>query len=109
MRHLFLPLLASIVFLCAGCKKEASDNPNIETVDATLHWTGEFAVDGCGFTLEIGNTTHKVINDDFIPDSFKDNTPVEVEAKIVNYHTLGRYCRSALDINKVKVLELRKR
>ena len=109
MKQTLLPLLASIIFLSTGCKKEEDTTTSVETVDATLIWTGDYAVDGCGFMLQIGDTRHKPLNEETISSSFRENSPTEVEATIVNFHKTKRYCMGPTEINTIKIVEIRKR
>lgn len=104
-----LSLLASMVILGSCCNPDEDTNTSVETVDATLVWTGSYAVDGCGFMLQIGDTYHKPTNENDISSSYKENSPTEVEAKIINYHKTQRYCQADVEINTIKIVELRKR
>lgn len=79
-----LLLLTGITF--SSCKK---DKPgDTITRDATLHWTGDVALDGCGFIIEIAGTEFKPYDESVIDDSFKqqDHTEVEVEYRNNNEH-----------------------
>ncbi|WP_276497049.1 hypothetical protein [Pontibacter litorisediminis] len=110
MKATLLPfsLLASILLLSSCCKDNDSFT-KAETVDATLVWTGDYAVDGCGFMLQIGDTYHKPTNEGDISISFKEHSPTEVEATLLDYRKLGRYCQAGVEINTVKIIELRRR
>lgn len=109
MKQALLPLLASIILFCSGCKKDEDSFTSVETVDATLRWTGDYAVDGCGFMLQIGDTRHKPVNENDISSSFRENSPTEVEATIINYHKTQRYCMVQTGINTIKIVEIRRR
>lgn len=105
-----LPLtsLVSILLLSSCCKDEET-NTIVETVDATLVWTGDYALDGCGFMLRINETEYKPLNEDEISSSYKEDSPTEVEATIINYHKTQPYCQANAETNIVKIVELRKR
>lgn len=85
------PIYAAILLLIASatfssCKK---DKPgDTITRDAILHWTGDVAVDGCGFIIEIAGTEFKPYDESVIDESFKlqDQTDVEVEYRNNNEH-----------------------
>lgn len=109
MKQALLPLLASIIFLCAGCKKDEDTTTSVETVDATLVWTGDYALDGCGFMLQIGEAMHKPLNEEDISSSFRENSPTEVEAMIINYHKTQKLCMAQMETNTIKIVEIRKR
>lgn len=109
MKNPLLLLLASILLLSSCCKDDEDTFTTAETVDATLVWTGDYAVDGCGFMLQIGDIYHKPTNENDISSSYKENSPTEVEATIINYHKLKRYCQADVEINTIKIVELRKR
>ncbi len=87
MKPIYLVLL--IVFTgitFSGCKK---DKPGDTTTrDAVLYWTGDVAVDGCGFIIEIAGTEFKPYDESVIDDSFKqqDQTEVVVEYRNNNEH-----------------------
>ncbi|OKL38645.1 hypothetical protein [Pontibacter flavimaris] len=109
MKQTLLPLLASILFLCSGCEKEEDTSATVETVDATLVWMGDYAVDGCGYMLRIGEMDHKPLNEEAISSSYREDSPTEVEVRIINFHKKERFCMAGIEINTVKILELRRR
>ncbi|AKD04109.1 hypothetical protein POKO110462_15395 [Pontibacter korlensis] len=97
------------VAISASCSKNEEGNPTITTVDARLIYTGDYAVDGCGYVLQMGDVRHKPVNESEISDSFKTKTPTEVETKIINYNKTTRACMSMTDINTIKILEIRRK
>ncbi|WP_266205013.1 hypothetical protein [Pontibacter kalidii] len=104
-----LLLLASMVSLSSGCNKEDDTSTTVETIDATLVWTGDYALDGCGYMLRIGEVEHKPLNEDAISSSYKAGSPTEVEARIINYHKKEKFCMVGAEINTIKIVELRRR
>jgi hypothetical protein len=58
-----------------------------DTTDATLIWSGEYMVDGCGFEVEIDGKRFKPDNENEIDEAFKveGETPV-----IITFEKLGR-------------------
>ena len=76
--------LLTMMFLTA-CQSNADGNS--ETNDATLIWSGEYMVDGCGFEVEIDGKRFKPENESEMDEAFKveGETPV-----IITYEKLGR-------------------
>lgn len=76
LKHLTLFAVLSLI-IASCCKK----NDEIITTDALLLWTGEVALDGCGFLVEIDGTQYKPENEEIIPVAFQanDTTLVKVE------------------------------
>ena len=110
MRSLLLLHLSMLTFLLlTSCKKDEEDCFTTATVDATLVWTGDYAVDGCGYILYIGETQHKPANEQRIPDSYKTASPTEVEVRIINYGQKVNACMSGVSMNSIKVVSLRAR
>ena len=71
-----IPILT--VFLILGCEDE--ENKILEA-NALLRWTGDYAVDGCGFFIDIGEYEYKPEDELAIPDSLKIDTGVDVYIK----------------------------
>jgi hypothetical protein len=76
-------LLTTLVF--TACQN--SSDGDSETADATLIWSGEYMVDGCGFEVEIDGKRFKPDNENEIDEAFKveGETPV-----IITFEKLGR-------------------
>ncbi|MFT2011334.1 hypothetical protein ACMA1I_21865 [Pontibacter sp. 13R65] len=72
-------LLLPMAFLFVSCNDSA--NALAEEADATLYWSGEYMVDGCGFHLVINDTKYKPENEDAIGDAFKSEEPMQVTVK----------------------------
>jgi hypothetical protein len=75
--------LSAIVLL--SCQN--SSDGDAETSDATLIWSGEYMVDGCGFEVEIDGKRFKPDNENEIDEAFKveGETPV-----LITFEKLGR-------------------
>ena len=61
MKKIWCFALASVVFSC-GDDDDVNTSPLDSSGLATVRFTGDVAVDGCGWTLEIDSTTFKPIN-----------------------------------------------
>ena len=72
-----LPILS--IFFILGCEDKKEDT--ILEADALLRWTGDYAVDGCGFFIDIGENEYKPEDELAIPDSLKIDTGVDVFIK----------------------------
>ena len=99
-------MLLSLLLL-ASCGKDEEETFPTEIVEATLVWTGDYAVDGCGYILYIGGVQHKPTNEQHIPDSYKSASSTEVEARILNYGKKVKACMSGVSMNSIKVVSLR--
>jgi len=66
MKYVFLLFL-----LFMGCDKDSNDD--ILEANAILSWTGDYAVDGCGFFITIGEKEYKPENESIIPESFQSS------------------------------------
>ncbi len=56
---------------------------SVLTSEATLIWTGDYEVDGCGFIIVIDQVEYKPINEDFIAEELKDG---ETEVTLTYIH-----------------------
>ena len=72
MKTLFGTLLIGLIFI-SSCKKStnASSKNDILTEEATIRWTGSYAVDGCGFMLGIHSVEFKADNEKVIDKSYQ--------------------------------------
>lgn len=105
---LSISLLSSLLLL-TSCDEDEEDSWQTQTVDATLVWSGDYAVDGCGYILYVGETAHKPTNEQDVPDSYKTASPAAVEAKIINYDKNIRTCMAGTAMRSIKVVSLRPR
>jgi len=67
-------LLLFVLFM--GCDKD--QNNDILEASANLSWTGNYAVDGCGFFITIGEKEYKPENESVIPDRFQSSENMNV-------------------------------
>lgn len=81
-------LLAAL--LCAATLFFTSCQDNMqqetETAEATLLWSGEYMVDGCGFEVVIADKKYKPENEQDIDESFKVEGTIPV---IIEFERLG--------------------
>lgn len=77
--QLLAAILCAATFFITSCQD--SMQQGTETADATLIWSGEYMVDGCGFEVMIQDKKYKPENEDDIDESFKveGSMPVLVE------------------------------
>jgi hypothetical protein len=92
--------------LLTSCDDDEEDSFTTETVDATLVWSGDYALYGCGYLLQVGESDYKPINEMEIPDSYKYSSPAPVEAKIINFHKTINACMAGTEFNSIKVVTL---
>ncbi|WP_299990981.1 hypothetical protein [uncultured Pontibacter sp.] len=74
-------LLAAFTVSAFSCDKD-EDLEVLEEV-AAITWSGDYAVDGCGFHVQIGEKRFKPANEASIDNSFKSHDPIPVEVKFV--------------------------
>ena len=82
-----------IILEIFSCSKDDSPlfSNNILENDAVLRWTGDYAVDGCGFFIIINGHEYKPENESIIDDSFKMNHDIEVK---IEYKILDKKIES---------------
>jgi len=100
-------LLISL-FIFISCNETEKE---VYTKEAILKWQGDYAVDGCGFFIEIDNEEYKPENEDFIGDEFKmsGNIPVIVKFKYTG-EKVTYYCSrvSPLEADGIKLISIEK-
>jgi hypothetical protein len=103
-------LLLTTLFFTA-CQN--STDGDSDTTDATLIWSGEYMVDGCGFEVEIDGKRFKPDNENEIDDPFKveGETPV-----LITFEKLGRQLdircglsTQSREMDAIRVLTVKKR
>jgi hypothetical protein len=84
-KYLYCILFASIG-LFSSCDETISC-PGMEehNNDAVLRWTGDYAIDGCGFIIEMDQVEYKAENENIINESFKVDSDVNIS---LTYETL---------------------
>jgi len=90
MKKIYFVSLIFITCMVLSCDK---DNSDILKDNGVLSWTGDYAVDGCGFFITIDNNKYKPENESIIDDSYKtvDDINVLVEYEILN-KKVESYC-----------------
>lgn len=71
MKYYYNYTLILVTLLLVGCKGEICKDLDIVETTATLTWTGDYAVDGCGYSVRIGEQRYKPENEEDIDKSFK--------------------------------------
>ncbi|MBD1395808.1 hypothetical protein H9Q13_01410 [Pontibacter sp. JH31] len=74
-----LAIIGFSAFFFTSCQDTMQQDS--ETAEATLVWSGEYMVDGCGFEVIINDKKYKPENEDDIDESFKveGQMPVIIE------------------------------
>jgi len=102
--HLSVLLLIVLAILTLSCedKNEVIVEPN-----ATLIWTGDYDVDGCGFFIEIDSVEYKAENEEIISPDFKVDHPLSVSIQYLDLlYDLDYYCGDSSEPNKAKAIKL---
>ncbi len=76
---IFLCAIALLFFATTSCKRE--DGENMLKDKAIVVYTGEPALDGCGYFLKIGNIEYKPLSQ--LPSFCKNGMTVLVNYKVV--------------------------
>jgi hypothetical protein len=108
MRKKIIYLSALTLIVLNSCKKEDSQ-ATTETTCAMLQWTGDYAIDGCGYRLFVNMDEHKITNEDIIPEKYKtaNSNKSSVQVKLLNYHRKEiKPCQLPVELNAVKILEI---
>ena len=105
MKKLFFVLFLIVIgFLTLSCEDK---NEIIVEPNATLIWTGDYAVDGCGFFVEIDSVEYKPENEEIIPPAFKVDYPLSVSVQYIDLlYDLDYYCGDSPDSKKAKAIKL---
>ncbi len=83
--------LLFILLLLCSCSSGSGNS--IETADATLLWSGEYMVDGCGFEVLMDAKKYKPENEDAIGETFKNGNRHNIVLQFVRLDTtIDRRC-----------------
>ena len=108
MKKTIICFSALTLILLNSCKKEDSQGTT-ETTCAMLEWSGDYAVDGCGYRLFVNMDEYKITNEDIIPDKYKktNSNKSSIQVKILNYHRREiKPCQLPIELNAVKILKI---
>jgi hypothetical protein len=83
MKHFLSYSLILVTLLLVGCKGEICKDLEIAETTATLSWSGDYVVDGCGFRVQIGEKFYKPENEQDIDASFKTPEPTSVKLEYI--------------------------
>ena len=102
-------LIACCLLALSACDKE--ETVPTETLEGTLRWTGNSAIDGCGYILTVDeNSRHyKPANEAAIPSSYQTGDPISVVVKAINYNETIRACMTGSEFNKIQVLSIQRK
>ncbi|PVY37372.1 hypothetical protein [Pontibacter virosus] len=76
---LYLVALLALMFTASSCDKD--DGLDVMEATATLMWSGDYAVDGCGFSVYLKDQHYKPENEQEIDDKFKTQEAHTVRIK----------------------------
>lgn len=80
-----LPFVLITLFAFSCEKDECCEFP---TEEVRLVWTGDYALDGCGYIFTFKNgTERKVTNEETIPERFKSETGILVTIEFDGFNT----------------------
>ena len=110
MKTLPATIIAAVVVLlnlsCSEKEDILTDN-NTYIKNASIRWQGDYAVDGCGFFVDIDNKTYKPENEEIIGEDFKTDHPVPalLEIKFLE-RKVEYYCGDLPYINKIEGIRI---
>ncbi|WP_299708145.1 hypothetical protein [uncultured Pontibacter sp.] len=84
MKHIIRCALLLVTFLSVSFSCEKCNDLEVLESTATLRWSGDYAVDGCGYSIQLGENTLKPDNEKDIDDSFKTDGSTTVRLKYVH-------------------------
>ncbi|MFZ1255017.1 MAG: hypothetical protein WAR77_01630 [Saprospiraceae bacterium] len=68
MRNLnYIGFISMLIFLSCDAKEDCLHD--LKAV-VKIRWTGDYAVDGCGYFIDIQNIGYKPINEDYIKNTY---------------------------------------
>lgn len=81
LTHVFI-ISAFLLFLLASCQKEG-----VVKEEGVVHWTGEVAVDGCDWTIQVNDNIYHPdkLSDDFKKDGLTVKLKYKVKSKEHNF------------------------
>ena len=91
MRIKCLFLVISVISI-ASCDLFTESENQIVTKVAVLFWSGEYAVDGCGFFVEFDNKRYKPENEDIIQGDFIHDSRTLVKILFIYLNKEIEYC-----------------
>jgi hypothetical protein len=80
---LYLTALLALALTAFSCDKKEEVVPDIQEAVATLYWSGDYAADGCGFSILLNEQIYKPQNEGAIAASFRKEGPMTVEISYV--------------------------
>lgn len=104
--------LIFFLFLIVACSE--STNPSGASVQkqAIVYWQGDYAVDGCGFFVEIDSKMYKPENENVLGDEYKSDNPSDV---LINFeyldHKINKACfdsRSQTEYDAIRIISIKK-
>ncbi|SIT83005.1 hypothetical protein [Pontibacter indicus] len=111
MRKPTLYLIAPLVIMLTAFSCDKDEDLDAVETTATLFWTGDVAVDGCGYSVQIGEKSYKPENEGDIDASFKVYEPIPVAIKLIHKGEREIACGMLPGKSKrdfVRVLSIRK-
>lgn len=71
MKRLTLYLVAPLVLMLTAFSCDKDEDLEVMESTATLVWSGDYAVDGCGFSVYLNDRQYKPDNEQEIDNKFK--------------------------------------
>jgi hypothetical protein len=81
MKNLNFSLLALLAFMLTAFSCDKEDDLEVMEATATLIWSGDYAVDGCGFSIQLNDKHYKPDNEQDIDAKFKTESHQTVRIK----------------------------
>ncbi|MBX0335310.1 hypothetical protein K3G39_18905 [Pontibacter sp. HSC-14F20] len=81
MKKFKLYLVAPLALMLTAISCDKDDDLQVMEATATLVWSGDYAVDGCGFIIHLGDQHYKPENEQEIDNLFKQQDSHTVRIK----------------------------
>jgi len=75
--------------------------------DATLIWTGEYEVGGCGFFVEVDSIRYKPESESVISPHFKKKSATSITLQYLNlYYKTEYFCGDSPNAQKIDIIKI---
>ena len=104
MKNKIRIILVVFLFTTVACQEPSN---TIYEENATLIWTGEYEVDGCGFFVEIDSVQYKPQSESVVSPHFKERSRVNVTIQYLDLqYEIEYYCGDLPEAQKVGAIRV---
>jgi hypothetical protein len=102
----YVKIFSAVILLAffSSCNEE---NDIIFVPDATLIWTGDYNVDGCGFFVETHGNIYKPENETIIPPEYSKVDSLSITVQFIDLsYEIDYYCGDLENKQSVRAIKL---